>query len=603
MLVKISGLPNVLIEAWRAYQKVEQPFYDRFLTYSGGGAGISLYDNQRSFSKLMDDIMAGRGENLAEKLNAYQIYGVGNGVDLWPKFIGIFVSLLHDRRLTETAGASLALPGGISGLRADRALTDARIEFLKVCGLDWEAVLAGAEVTRAVGTEPYGAYNGMSHQFWREIATYGSERGAKLVGQLASVEKAKLFPEDIHALGAFLKTDTPLPALEAKGLLSSAKFDEIKRVGSKPISKAIRADLLQSLIGRVEDNPSPEMAMTAIELFTYMRGPEVSAALQALAAHPSPEVAETAARVLRARYEKVETKSTPVSAPVRFQLYINGEPAPKDMHINCAVNFEGSGIGGGAEIGKDGTFEMKREYFLDPTRKPIGVGVSKPATAEDRLFFTTNAPVPSDLDAVIRVDVQTAPLQLMIDSSEGFVRPIGQQASIQFKRLEEGRAAWDAAISAQFDVPLKGPIELSSVQTGAYDVSVLVRGAERWHETVTVGAKTGGVNVKLRPGADLRVEIVPPGTTTRRVDFVFLHEGKEIDPWSVFDSETKTYRGLPCGNYRLRVLATRDQPWARLAAPPPGPDEVPWNALEVPFTIAANSPFLDLGELRLSAAK
>jgi hypothetical protein len=87
------------------------------------------------------------------------------------------------------------------------------------------------------------------------------------------------------------------------------------------------------------------------------------------------------------------------------------------------------------------------------------------------------------------------------------------------------------------------------------------------------------------------------------VEFVLLHEGKEIDPWSVFDSETKTYRGLPCGNYRLRVLASHDQSWERFEGPPPGPDEVPWGALDVPFTIAAGSPFVDLGELHLSAAK
>jgi hypothetical protein len=599
---KIADLPKNLIEAWKAYQKVEQPYYDRFFNLSRENA-ISFYDNQKSFFRLMDDVMAGRGENLAEKLNAYQLYGYGNGLDLYPKFIGMFASLLHDRRLAEAAGASLALPQESIVWNGAVPLSSLRIEFLKVCGIDWEEVLAGAEVNHEARTEPIGAYNGRRHQFWREIATYGSERGARMLGQLASIEKANLRPEDIQALGAFLKTDRPLPVLEPKGpLLTSAKFDEIKRVSSDPISKEVQADLLQTLMGRLEDNSSAEVAMAAVELFTYMRGPQVSAALQSLAAHPSPEVAENAARVLRARYEKVDVQTRPASGPVRFQLYVNGEPAPKEMRVNCGVNFEGSGSGGGVEVEKDGTFQMNREYFLDPTRKPIGILVSKGATAEDKLFFAVSVPVPADLDAVTRVDVQTVPLQLTIDASEGFVRPVGQQAHIQFKRLE-GPPLSGGSICAQFDVPVKGPIELSSIQPGTYDLNLFVSGAERWHDTITVGPKLRRVNVKLRPGADLHVEIVPPTGTTRRVDFVLLHEGREIDPWSVFDSETKTYRGLPCGNYWLRVPASRDQPWERLGWPPPGPDEVPYRALDVPFTIAANSAFVDLGELHLSAAR
>jgi hypothetical protein len=594
---KIAHLPSELIEAWKAFQKVEKPFYDGFFTFTRE-QGVSLYDNQKSFLKLMGDVMAGRGENLAEKLNAYQIYGFGNGVDLWPKFIGMFTSLLHDRRLAEATGAALALPGDdCIACNGTLSLSNARIEFLKICGVDWEQVLAGAEVDREAGNERYGVYNARRHQFWHEIAAYGSERGARLVAQLVSIEKAELYPEDIEVLGAFLKTDPPLPVLEP------ARFDEIKRVSSDPISKEVRADLLQTVIGCVEDHPSPEMAMAAVDVFTYMRGPQVSAALQSLAAHPSPKVSETAARVLRARYEKVETQTMAASGPVWFQLYINGEPAPKGMYLQCVVYFEGSGSGGGVEVEKDGMFQVNREYFLDPTQKPIRVQVSKQVADEDRFFFGVNVPVPADLDAVTRVDVQTVPLQLTIDANEGFVRPIGERALIEIQCKPEHPLQSNDCGGAKFDLPLKGPIELSSVQTGTYEVSLLIRGAERWHEVITVGPKPSRVNAKLRPGADVHVAIVPPGTTTRRVDFVLLHEGKEIDPSSVFDFETKTYRGLPCGNYQLRIPASRDQPWQRFEASPPGPDEVPWSALDVPFTIASSSPFVDLGELHLSAAR
>lgn len=593
---KIAGLPKELIEAWRAYQNVEQPFYN-VLWNLRREDGISFYDNQKSFYKLMDNAMAGRGENLAEKLNVYQLYGYGNGVDLWPKFFGMFVSLLHDRRLAEAVGACLALPA--TSMPWDN-LHGSRIEFLKMCGIDWEQVLAGAEVDHDAGGQLYGVYNGRRHQFLRELATYGSERAARLVGQLASVEKPNLRGDYIQALGAFLKTYEPMPVLEPKGpLLSSAKFDEIKRVSRDPISKEVSADLLQIVIGCVEENPSADVAIAAVELFTQMRGPQVAAALRSLAVHPSPEVAENAASVLRAWGEKVETRIA--SGPVRFQLYVNGKPAPKGMHI-AALLKSGDSVGGpGVEVDNDGIFQLDRGYFLDPREKPTDVLVSKEATAADELFFALSVPVPVDLDAVTRVDVQTVPLQLMIDTRDGFVRPVGKQALIQIQCEPKHRPLFGHCPSARLDVPLKDSIELSSIQPGTYDLNVFVSGAERWHDKITVGPKLRGVNVKLRPGADLHVEIVPPGRSIRRVDFVLLHEGKEIDYQPGFDSETKTYRGLPCGNYSLRVPASRDQAWERFEGPP-GPDEIPYRALDVPFTIAANSSFVDLGELHLSAA-
>jgi hypothetical protein len=77
---------------------------------------------------------------------------------------------------------------------------------------------------------------------------------------------------------------------------------------------------------------------------------------------------------------------------------------------------------------------VNREYFLDPRQKPIGVRVGKEVTAEDKLLFAVSVPVPADLDALTRVDVQTVPLQLTIDATEGFVRPPASAYPIQATR-------------------------------------------------------------------------------------------------------------------------------------------------------------------------
>src|SRR5262249_45535128 len=110
---KIAGLPKELIEAWTAYQNVKRPFDDAFLNLRRDDS-ISFYDNQKSFFKLIDDVMAARGENLAEKLNVYQAYGTFHGSDVevvdLSKGLGMFISLLHDGRLAEAVGDCLFLP-------------------------------------------------------------------------------------------------------------------------------------------------------------------------------------------------------------------------------------------------------------------------------------------------------------------------------------------------------------------------------------------------------------------------------------------------------------------------------------------------------------
>ncbi len=105
--------------------------------------------------------------------------------------------------------------------------------------------------------------------------------------------------------------------------------------------------------------------------------------------------------------------------------------------------------------------------------------------------------------------------------------------------------------------------------------------------------------MRLQPGGDVHVELVRPDGE-RSVPSVLLRDGKEMAR-DYFDYKTKTYRGLPAGNYILHVpssseLAAQNDDRYIVAVKP-------WAGRDVPFTIVGNQAApVELGEIRLEAA-
>src|SRR5207247_9901043 len=184
--------------------------------------------------------------------------------------------------------------------------------------------------------------------FVRELAIYGSEHAAKLLGQIAPLAKMSARRDYIYALGAFLETHDRAPEHDAEGNEISVGYGwEIKRQSREPISEETRAELLQIVTGFAEDNPRTDVASALVQVVAHMRGPEATAALHSLVAHSSHDVADDAARILRAWGEKVDTPIAP--GPVRFQLFVNGEPVRKGTNVVWMVEFGDASSGRSAE--------------------------------------------------------------------------------------------------------------------------------------------------------------------------------------------------------------------------------------------------------------
>ena len=69
--------------------------------------------------------------------------GTGSELLSYPRSIAIFMALMNERRIPEALGAAFYVQGDQPLIAGN---TDARIEFLRTCGVDWETAFVGAEI-------------------------------------------------------------------------------------------------------------------------------------------------------------------------------------------------------------------------------------------------------------------------------------------------------------------------------------------------------------------------------------------------------------------------------------------------------------------------
>jgi hypothetical protein len=136
------------------------------------------------------------------------------------------------------------------------------------------------------------------------------------------------------------------------------------------------------------------------------------------------------------------------------------------------------------------------------------------------------------------------------------------------------------------------------VQRRRYDLEINAPGAETFATTLNVGSGLTDLDVKLKPGADLRFSIVRPDGE-RRARFSLFRDGKEVDP-AKFDSDAWKYRGLPIGDYVLRIPSAADI--AAREGQDYAPILNPYLGRDIPVHIGSDSPdLIDLGEIQLEA--
>ena len=595
---QLTDAPPEILGAWRVYRQAVQSA-EPLLQWDRQTEHVSFQRNQRAFFSLIDNALLRRGDGITKKLAQFEWSGTsGTFSELLsePKALGIFLALLTENRLLEAVGAAV-------NLTSDRPLTtdggerNVRIEFLQKCGLDWETVFVGA-VAELEDAHAFGLYR---QPFLDEIAAYGSERAALLLVHLARRSKGEMRVAYARALSDFIS---------GQMVELSVTRTEKKRYAA-PISAETTSRIVEVLQTFATADAPPELAAAVLTGFARAKAPSTKPALRELLKHSSREVAMNAGDILRALGETIPSQKR---GRVHFQLLANGKPLLEGSRVDWELRGLGGSLSSSQELGDAGILELAEDDLIDPERKINKIVFSQGRDENPQApIFYISLPVPTDLRQQQRINVDTVPTEMNV--AMRVPRRDDGEASAEVK-ISRGRETRDAPAGSpatedsaelvfahdrqatrQISLPLNTSMKLS-IQRGHYDLEINSPGARTLRTTFTVGNDRQKLDFKLHPGGDLRFTIVrPDGEPGAR--FVLLHEGEPVDP-EMFDRRAGRFRGLPTGNYVLRIPSS-----AEITARE-GDDFAPlqpYAGRDVQVAITGESPnVIDLGEIRLTPA-
>lgn len=587
------------IDAWSFYSRAIKAA-EPLLRWDRQSEHVSFQRNSRAFFSLIDDALHRRGDDVPEKLARFEWSGwSGTGSDSLrePQRLGILLALLTEDRFEEAAGVAIEAQSG-SAFRTTNGRANPRIGFLEKCGLDWELIFAGA--VSAAGDNAFELHDPL---FLEGLAGYGSERAALLLMQIATRATGRKRIQCTEALSAFIPGSTDNLSIKRSG--------ELERY-ALPISDEISAEVLKTLQKFATPDAPEDLLIATLTGFARAKAESTKPTLRALLEHHSDHVKKSAADVLRSLGEEVTPLKHP---PVRFQIFVNGAPLQNDELVICELWTDGNLSRASAPI-EDGVISIDRKLFDDHASESSRLILSQRDSHEaETPFFRAELPVPTNLDELLRLDVQTHPVELRIMKIARGVNDNKLQAEITIQRhddrvQEAGTSSSDneaAAVTASDDfdsmersavVPVEQLVHLS-MQPGRYDLEVSTTGARPLKKTFNVETETTKMDVTLEPAGDLRFVIIRPDGE-RGARFALLHEGQELElNYKMFDVRSGTLRGLAPGNYILRVPSS-----AEIRATE-GPDFAPITAYagrDVAFVITGTEDrVIDLGEIRLEA--
>ena len=591
---KLRSAPTELKEAWRMFQRASAT-HEKMFPHVIGGARIEAYANLKSFYRMIDAALMGKGKGLENELQKYADTGP-NCLDITDiedgKDIATLLILLRERRLDEAVGAALRitrLTGADSPTNTTNSIV---VELFKACGLDWETIFAGAVADQEI--QEWSTMN--KPAILKALGLHGSAKAGLLVNQLAHLAK----PEDRTAYAELFNSwiETSPTAGKCRGKAVDLGSRAYKRLGKDVVPAEMQAMFLHATEEFTASGCSEYLAQFAVNTFGRTQSRTSIPSLQALTRHHVVNVAEAAALVLCAM--GLEGQVRPVTSSVRFRISVNGKPLPEGSEVQWGVYSDTYGVSSSVETKSDGVIELERTHFNDPNKPATLVRLSRTAERVDETQFRVDLPPPANLDQLTEVSVQAGRLRLDLRNLEHLNAPATKMSlKVVLHEPEEQRRIFPS-YNKGFEMPVGSSIILPNIQHGTYDLSITLPGAKRWQGIAAVGPEAPPTEVELKPGSDLHYEIVMPDGTHQFGASLFK-DGEEVngDP----DFQTHTYRGLACGNYVLRISGSQPMekdPVGRSIQR--GPDEISFAGREVAFTIKPGSPALiDLGEIQLRA--
>jgi len=583
-----------------AVQRAISPFAE-LLSKAKAEKPRGIYRETEAYQKLADGILRGADKNAAGELLRFAWDSwCGTGLDrFWnDQMTLVFLSLLHERRVSEALGVSLLIGDSPEWLREPEQPFDRwRIDLFKWCGFDWEEVLI------ATGRTEF-------------LAAAGSERGAKMA--LATF-KAQKSEEGVQLWLLARVTPFLIPGKPTYWVDSDPR---------KAISLQTQAEIFAALDEAVREDLGLLRLGQLLDIFEDLHRDETKETLRRLLKHPSTTIVNRAAMVLIRMDERVPLVAP--APPVRFRIYLNGEPW-RSVEVNYSFSdaklpYLGSGS---IKTDAEGFATIPRDDFLDPAKRGNRMRFSQFPTRgggsrwSERAFgdpwVSGEIEVPRAFDETTAVRLTALPLPIEIE----YATPpeLGAKAPTRMKLVKAGQTGGnDWGYLLDFGRVSGGNMgtpptnfTLSTIAPGDYQLLINTPGAVR-HVTqpFTVAPGMAPVSVKLEKGSHVYATLAMP-QNARGAGTYALYQGErditaEMTEY-VSDDRPPLFRALPRGRYQLRVLSTAEfmkkhniTEWKAPEAlwqddPSQGVD---CEGLTVDFTIDDTSPpLLDLGKLEI----
>ncbi|HEY0551312.1 MAG TPA: hypothetical protein VGF13_17030, partial [Verrucomicrobiae bacterium] len=301
-------------------------------------AWLSAQANWGFFYDTIGQLLRGKLTNASQQMLQFKWGGwCGTGADMlqMPQSRTLFVALLQERQYGAALGA---LPNvkneGFMSLSMFGDELAWKRGFISKCALDWEALYAG---------EMLNYYSGYNADAAHALARFGSEKGARLLADMATVPSIANGRDYLHSIGALIVPSEKGPNASGTIVLSTYSFQwQQGRSVSNALPAGLQLEFLHILHGKLrEPNVSLELAGTVVGILAELHRPESIAALREAMSLPYDKVRQTAASALKDLGERIQAPAP--LPPVAFRIVANGKP-----FANAHVQYELAMTGGHA---------------------------------------------------------------------------------------------------------------------------------------------------------------------------------------------------------------------------------------------------------------
>ena len=591
----IAKLPADLQRAWGSYRSAVPPRPEQKQVYDFLTEGKRFWD-------VIGDLLAGRGGRWASTLEGfYWGHGCGKGGERFsqPLSQALLLAYVAENRLPEALAAALTVDPGESTGEAAR-------QFIKQSGIDWQTALIG----RLVASDLAGGGGSSWQRSQAKNALQPLISEADDSGIIMLLEVARLVPRDEqHDFPQYLdalRALAPPLAHKEPGLIIFSSSGSLRQRDA-PLGRDVELAILSHLNDLADEQSSVSAANSLLTCLEAWRRPELRPALRRLVEHPSETVAMRAAQLLEEMGEKVVVP--PKAPPVRYRIVINGIPG-SGLRVEWCVHRPGGGsTSSRAEADAEGVITLSRDYFLDGVdRVELGSSsVSKP----EEMWFRAALPPPAEDGEIHDVGIKTGPYSLLLSIPEKVDMGKNSKMEIGMRLRDEANAKdSDFRSGLRFVLPISGRVDFAHLMAGRYAVEVRVPGCVSWAQDTDV-SPNGSVSVPLERSRTVRFTLHMPDGWKPSVRWTrLLREGSDVSDTFCSRDGDLAYRGLPAGQYELRLLAGRQENgWITLVEDgeirslmrhASGQDQAKsYAAASVRFAVAADTPDeIDLGDIR-----